>query len=71
MTTYSACDTLDSLNSEQLELLSKSQCDLLIVYLAERTHFDAHRIRLLLEMGAIEASRRLAATGESPSGKSV
>lgn len=59
MTQYTKEDTIDSLSTEQLVLMANSDHQTLIQYIEENTIFDAQRIRLLLEMGAEEAKRRL------------
>lgn len=52
--------TPDTLTKEQLEALVKSKSDLFLEYLKTETVFDVQRLRLLLEMGQSEASKRLA-----------
>lgn len=56
---YSEQDTVANLSKEQLELMAKSEHDWVVSFIEERTLFDVHRIRLMLELGAIEAKRRL------------
>jgi hypothetical protein len=58
LTTFSATDSVDSLSAEQLELMARTQHDILVHYLETKTHFDVHRVRLLLDLGVIEAKRR-------------
>lgn len=67
MTTYSKPDSIDRLSDDQLELMANTDNHILVLYLETKTHFDAHRVRLLLELGAIEASRRLAAMRQKTS----
>lgn len=55
---YSSSDTVDGLSEGQLELIINSDNSFLISFLVDRTRADAHRIRLMLEMGQIEARRR-------------
>lgn len=59
MATYTADTTIEALTAEQLDLMARSQHDLLVGFLKQRSVFDAHRIRLLIELGVIEAGRRL------------
>lgn len=59
LTTFSATDTVDALSEEQLELMANTQHDILVHYLETMTRFDAHRVRLLLDLGVIEAKRRM------------
>ena len=56
---YAKSDTIDALTADQLDLMARSEHDLLVFYLGERTVLDVHRIRLLLDLGKIEAKRRL------------
>ena len=49
----------DSLTEDQLELIVRSKPDWLLDYIEANTIFDMHQIRLILEMGMIEAQRRL------------
>lgn len=51
MNIFSDSTTTESLTKEQLELMARSDHDTLIDYLENRTRFDGHRIRLLLELG--------------------
>ncbi len=58
MTIYSKNDTLDGLTLDQLDLMARSDPSFVVRFLDENSGYDAHRIRLLLELGAIEAKRR-------------
>jgi hypothetical protein len=55
LVTFTEHDTKETLTVEQLELMAQSDDEFLTDYLAERTIFDAHRIRLLLELGSDKA----------------
>lgn len=57
--TFKKRDKIDDLSAEQLELIVRTQSDILLMHLAQRTIFDVQRIRLMLELGAVEAKRRL------------
>lgn len=58
---YSKGDTINALTKEQIDLLAATDCGILIHCLRSRPgHFDVERIRLLLELGAVEAKRRQA-----------
>jgi len=59
VTTYTQADSIDALSNEQLELILRSENDVLISWLEENSIFDSHRIRLMLDLGAVEAKRRL------------
>lgn len=59
MTEYTKTDTIDSIDDEQLELIASSDSYWLLSYIEEKTIFDVNRIRLMLELGAIEAKRRM------------
>lgn len=61
MTSYTAQDMVETLSVEQLDLMARSDCDWHISVIEDTTLFDAHRIRLLLELGRVEANRRLEA----------
>lgn len=58
---YRPTDTPDSLSVAKLELIARTDSAHLLYFLSEKTLFDAERIRLMLELGAIEARRRAAA----------
>jgi hypothetical protein len=51
-------DTTDNLSDEKLKILADSNNSLLLACL-EKSIFDVERIRLLLELGIIEAKHRL------------
>ena len=59
MTTYTKEDTIDSITEDQLELIANSDGSFLLGFIEERTIFDVNRIRLMLELGAVEAKRRV------------
>jgi hypothetical protein len=61
MSQYSESDKIDTLTAEQLDLMARSEPSFVTRFIADRSTFDTHRIRLLLELGAIEAKRRLEA----------
>jgi len=56
MTVYTVMDKKDNLTKDQLESMANSDHSLLIRYIEENTIFDAHRIRLLLELGCEKAT---------------
>ena len=56
---YGKDDRLDGLSVEQWELLANTQGDLLLSYLENRTVFDVHRVRLMLDLAVVEAKRRV------------
>ena len=57
MAVFSEHDTIGDLTFDQLESMASSRHDILVDYLEHETIFDAHRIRLLLELGVREAKR--------------
>lgn len=57
--TYSKYDTVDSLTDAQLDLIVRTRNDHFLCWVGERSIFDVERLRLMLEMGAVEAARRL------------
>ena len=59
MTTFTESDSIDNLKEEQLKHLSMTDESLVVFFLKENTVFDSNQIRLLLELGKIEATRRL------------
>ena len=59
MIEYSTTDSTATLTKQQLELITESDHDFVIDYLKTRTRFDAEKIRLILELGCIEAKKRL------------
>lgn len=61
MDTYTETDKKEDLDAGQLELMTKSDHSFLIDYLQHNTRFDAHRIRLLLELGQVKAKDMLEA----------
>ena len=67
--TYKKDDTIESLSVEQLELIAATQSDLLLVFLEKRTLFDVHRVRLMLDLGVVEAVRRLESMREPAQGE--
>lgn len=56
---YRSTDTIDELSAEQLELIVRTESDLLLRVIGDTTLFDVQRIRLMLELGQVEAKRRL------------
>lgn len=59
-TTYEPSDRIDALSPSQLDLIARTDNGILLRYLELNTIFDVHRIRLMLELGAVEARRLLA-----------
>lgn len=59
MTEYTKTDTIDSIDAEQLELIASSDSSWLLSYIEDKTIFDVNRIRLMLDLGAVEAKRRV------------
>ncbi|WP_320838477.1 hypothetical protein [Zhongshania sp.] len=59
MATFTESDTIETLSSEQLEMMSKTDHSWLIDYIASATRFDAHRIRLMLEFGQDAVKRKM------------
>lgn len=58
---FSKADSIETLTAGQVDLLARTQPDLFIICMRERPgYFDVERIRLLLDMGVIEAKRRAA-----------
>jgi hypothetical protein len=62
---YTKSDTLNTLTPEQLDLMAKTDRNILLHYLEKNTIFDVHRIRLMLELAASEAAKRLHALGSN------
>lgn len=58
---YRSTDTIDALSYEQLALIVRTESDLLLRVIGDTTLFDVQRIRLMLELGQVEAKRRLEA----------
>lgn len=56
---YSKDDTVETLSREQLELIARTDSDILLRVLADTTIFDVHRVRLMLDLGVVKAKRRL------------
>lgn len=61
---FTAADTIGNLDSEQLEVIARTQVDLVLDHFRE-TAFDVERMRIMLELGIAEADRRLAELQES------
>jgi len=59
MTTYNKTDTIDSVTKDQLELIAETDSVWLLNFIEDRSIFDVHRIRIILELGIIEAKRRV------------
>lgn len=58
---FTKADRVETLNAEQIDLLARTQHDIFICCMRERPgYFDIERIRLLMDMGVIEAKRRAA-----------
>lgn len=57
--TFSETDTIANLTEEQLQLLERSDGSWVVEFIKTRSIFDAESVRLLLELGKIEARRRL------------
>ena len=58
---FSKADRVETLTSGQIDLLARTQPDIFIFCMRERPgYFDIERIRLLMDMGVIEAKRRAA-----------
>lgn len=56
---FSKTDRVDSLTAGQIDLLARTQNDIFICCMRERPgYFDIERIRLLMDLGVIEAKRR-------------
>ena len=68
MTTYAEHDSVESLTEDQLALMSTSDHGLFIRFIKDRPNFDIHRIRLLLDLGVVEARRRLDVMRDEPQG---
>lgn len=56
---FNESDTIGGLSKDQLSLMARSDHEFLICYLEDRTILDAHRIRLLIELGVIAAKQKL------------
>ncbi|MCY9874056.1 hypothetical protein [Vibrio barjaei] len=52
---FSKLDKIESLNIEQLEELVQVDSSWVIAHLERDTVFDAHRVRLLIELGLKQA----------------
>lgn len=63
MAEYKALDEIGNLNTDQLDLMVRSDHGPLIDYLEKNTIFDVHRIRLLLELGQERANEMLESYG--------
>ena len=61
MPTFSKSDKLESLSAEQLKLMGDSDPIFVVGFLESSSVYDVHRVRLLMELGAIEAKRRFEA----------
>lgn len=56
---FEESNTIDDLSKEQLSVMARSDHGFLIWYLEDRTILDAHRIRLLFDLGVIAAKQKL------------
>ena len=57
--TFTETDTLDTLSRAQIDLLANSKPEIFIMCMRSNPgYFDIERIRLLLELGRVEAQRR-------------
>lgn len=61
---FTAADTIGNLDPGQLEVIARTQVDLVLDHFRE-TSFDVERMRIMLELGIAEADRRLAELQES------
>ena len=61
---FSKADRAETLTAGQIDLLARTRHDIFICCMRERPgYFDIERIRLLMDLGVIEAKRRAAAQG--------
>lgn len=56
---YKSTDTIDGLSVAQLKLIARTENDLFLRVVDDTTLFDVQRIRLMLDLGIVEAKRRL------------
>ncbi len=67
---FSKADRVETLTAGQIDLLARTQHDIFISCMRERPgYFDIERIRILLDMGVIEAKRRAAELTPNVQGK--
>lgn len=67
---FTEADTIDTLNPEQLQEISRSDNRYLLGFLERNSVFDVPRVRLMLEMAVAAASARVAAAPQ-PAGEAL